>query len=59
MLIGNTSAEIVCDDKLRHEIIMMYGSSVHIKASNWSVVSISKQSNCNVTTDISDRAILL
>lgn len=58
-LIGNTVAELQYDDPAkRHEVILMHGAKAHIVATGWAVVSVVK-GNCEVITEIKDRAKIL
>lgn len=59
VLVGNTEATIICDNRWRYEVIMMHGAKVQVNASGWAVVFITNKTGCEVTAIAKDRAKIL
>lgn len=60
VLIGPCHAELEYDDSTkRHQVVLMYGASAHIKATNWAVVFINNAGGGNVEIEASDFAKVL
>lgn len=59
VLIGRTSATIVCDTCSAHTVVTMHGASATILASGWSVVRAEAGTATNIMRRTSDHAIIL
>ena len=55
-LVGNTQAEIKCDETALYRIILMHGASAEIEASGYSVVKIEKDGVSEVKGSFSGMA---
>jgi len=55
-LVGNTQAEIKCDQTALYRIILMHGASAEIEASGYSVVKIERDENSEVKGSFSGMA---
>lgn len=59
-LIGNTSAELIYDENTKlHEVILMHGAKVHIKASNYAVIHILNIGGCEIVIDKDETVVIL
>ena len=55
-LVGNTQAEIKCDQTALYRIILMHGASAEIEASGYAVVKIERDENSEVKGSFSGMA---
>ena len=59
LLVGRTSATVICDRNERHEITVRCGASAVVRASKWAVVKVNSENGCRVIKNAADNAILL
>lgn len=58
-LVGNTTAEIKCEETQRNRIILMCGASASVMASGYSLVKIDKDQSSQVIYSAKDHAKIL
>lgn len=56
---GRTSATVIYDGLERYEAFLMHGATAAINASGWAVVKVHSSQGCEVTSNVTDHALML
>lgn len=59
VLIGDTTATLIYDNRGGHEVFLMHGAQAAITASGWAMVFVSSEDGCTVINTERDRAKIL
>lgn len=59
ILVGRTSATVLCNKLERYEIYVFQGASAAVNASGWAVVRIQGVQGCKVIKNVSGNAVVL
>lgn len=59
VLIGRTSATVLCDTLASHDIILLHGAKAVVNASGWAVCKTSVEAGCHIIRNTTENAVIL